>query len=328
MPGDGPVIRPAVPAEDATERRYQALLDHLRASGPAVVAFSGGVDSSFLLAAAGAALGPQVRAVLGYSPSVAQEALELALRVAGSLDVDLQVIETRELEVPEYVANGQDRCFHCKDTLFRLLERVRDSAGGRVVLDGTNADDLADIRPGLRAARLHGVRSPLAELGWTKQEIRAASRRLGLETWDRPASPCLSSRIPHGTPVTREALSRIALAERALRELGFPEVRVRHHGDLARIEVPAERIAVLAEKREEALAAVRAAGYALATVDLAGYRTGGADFAGRAGGGAGGVAGVGVGEPGAPGSGPIAGKQDPAPAADGFSETGSPVGRE
>jgi uncharacterized protein len=180
------------------------------------------------------------------------------------------------MDRPDYVANGPDRCYHCKSALYDLLLSLAAGADGAAVLDGTNADDLADVRPGLRAVRERGVRSPLAEQGWRKAEIREASRALGLETWDRPASPCLSSRIPHGLPVTVEALDRIGAAERSLRSLGFDEVRVRHHGDLARIEVPLDRLGDLVRRREEALSRVREAGYRQVTIDLAGYRTGGA----------------------------------------------------
>jgi uncharacterized protein len=178
---------------------------------------------------------------------------------------------------PQYLANSPDRCFHCKSALYGLLERLSREEGLASVLDGTNRDDLSDIRPGLEAARRLGVRSPLADLGWTKEEIRRVSRDLGLETWDQPSSPCLSSRIPHGTPVSSEALRRIGEAEGRLRALGFPEVRVRHHGGLARIEVPEADLVRLAGAAPAVAAALHAAGYAHVTMDLAGYRRGGAD---------------------------------------------------
>lgn len=257
--------------------KYARLVAALAELPPPVVAVSGGVDSAFLLAAAVAAHGANVRAVLGWSPSVPAEILERARRVAAALGVALETREPGELERPEYRANAPDRCYHCKDALYELLGRLAQEAGGAVVLDGTNLDDLADTRPGLAAIRARGVRCPLADQRWTKGEIREASRFLGLETWDQPSSPCLSSRIPHGTPVTVEALRAIEAAERELRELGFGEVRVRHHGDLARIEVPFERIPEAAAQAASMVEAARRAGYRWAALDLAGYRRGGAD---------------------------------------------------
>jgi pyridinium-3,5-biscarboxylic acid mononucleotide sulfurtransferase len=264
-------------SDGAPGRKYGELLEYLRGIESPLIAYSGGVDSTFLLRAGLDALGPGVRAVLGRSPSVAPEILERAGRVAARLGVDLRVVDTPEMENPAYLANNPDRCFHCKDTLFRVMEHIREASDGDTILDGTNQDDLADTRPGIRAARLHGVRSPLAELGWTKQEIREASRCLELETWNLPSSPCLSSRIPHGTPVTEAALVRIGDAERGLRALGFGELRVRHHGPVARIEVPPADLEKILARRREVLDVVRAAGYFWVTLDLEGYRTGGAD---------------------------------------------------
>jgi uncharacterized protein len=256
--------------------KYLGLVSHLRGYPAVIVAFSGGVDSAFLLRAAKDA-GGAVRAVLGWSPSVADEVRARAERVASSIGVELEIRETRELELPQYQVNSPDRCYHCKSELYDLLGRLAQESAGENLLDGTNADDLHDLRPGLRAIRERGVKSPLSELGWSKDEIRRVSRWLGLETWDRPASPCLSSRIPHGTPITVEALERIGVAERSLHELGFEEVRVRHHGDLARIEVPPAAFLDLLRRRDEVLSAARRAGYVWVTLDLAGYRTGGAD---------------------------------------------------
>ena len=257
----------------ALSAKYASLVETIGSYPAVVVAVSGGVDSAFLLAAAVAAHGERVRAVLGYSPSVPGAILDRARRVAERLGLALEVRESREMERPAYLANAPDRCFHCKDELYELLGALAAEGGGAVVLDGTNLDDLSDHRPGLEAVRARGVVCPLADQGWTKEEIREASRLLGLETWDQPSSPCLSSRIPHGTPVTAPALRSIEAAERGLHAMGFPEVRVRHHGPLARIELPADRIRDAAVLRESIVEAVRAAGYRWVTLDLAGYRT-------------------------------------------------------
>lgn len=263
--------------------RYGALLARLREKAPLMVAFSGGVDSSFLLRAAVDAVsadasvrGPEpVRAVIGVSPSLQAANLAFARRFAADLGVRLDEAPTNEFSNPAYIENGPDRCYHCKDALYGLLRELAERAPDGRILDGTNHDDLRDVRPGRGAARLHGVESPLAELEWTKLEIRDTSRRLGLTGWDRPASPCLSSRIPHGTPVSIESLERIARAEDALHRLGFLEVRVRHHDNVARIEAPPEVMTRLLERREAAVRAVQAAGYRWVTLDLAGYRPAG-----------------------------------------------------
>lgn len=263
--------------------RYDALLAQLREKAPLMVAFSGGVDSSFLLRAAVDAVGVDaslrgtdpVRAVIGVSPSLQVSNLEFARRFAADLGVPLDEAPTNEFDNPAYIANAPDRCFHCKDALYGLLRELAARAPEGRILDGTNHDDLRDVRPGRGAARLHGVESPLADLGWTKLEIRETSRRLGLDGWDRPASPCLSSRIPHGTPVSIESLERIARAEDALHRLGFLAVRVRHHDGVARIEAPPEDFTRLLERREAAVRAVQAAGYRWVALDLDGYRPAG-----------------------------------------------------
>jgi len=278
-----PVTAASVTAAPLETARYEALLARLREMAPLVVAFSGGVDSSFLLRAAVDAVGAStslggqdpVRAVIGVSPSLQASNLAFARRFAADLGVPLDEAPTNEFANPAYIENGPDRCYHCKDALYGLLRGLVERAPDGRILDGTNHDDLADVRPGRAAARLHGVESPLAELGWTKLEIRDASRRLGLTGWDRPASPCLSSRIPHGTPVTIESLARIARAEDALHRLGFLDVRVRHHGDVARIEAPTQDFTRLLERREAAVQAVQAAGYRWVTLDLHGYRPAG-----------------------------------------------------
>ena len=241
-----------------------------------LVAYSGGVDSTFLSAAAYDALGERAMAVTGISPSVApserQEAAELAARIG----IRYRTVATSELDDPNYIANNPDRCFFCKDELFTKLAAVAAEEKLSTVVDGFNLDDRGDFRPGQRAAREHGVRSPLAEAGLTKDDIRELSRERGLPTWDKPAMACLSSRIPYGTTVTVEALTRIATAEAALRALGLRQVRVRHHGDVARIETDRDGMLMLMDDavRPNAAAAVKAAGYAYVSMDLIGYRSG------------------------------------------------------
>ena len=241
-----------------------------------LVAYSGGVDSTFLSAAAYDALGERAMAVTGISPSVApserQEAAELAARIG----IRYRTVATSEMDDPNYIANTPDRCFFCKDELFTKLAAVAAEEKLSTVVDGFNLDDRGDFRPGQRAAREHGVRSPLAEAGLTKDDIRELSRERRLPTWDKPAMACLSSRIPYGTTVTVEALTRIATAEAALRALGLRQVRVRHHGDVARIETDRDGMLMLMDDavRPNAAAAVKAAGYAYVSMDLIGYRSG------------------------------------------------------
>ena len=229
----------------------------------AVVAFSGGVDSSLLAAAAVEALAPSER--------------EEARRVAAAIGIAHREIETHEIDRPGYVENSPERCFECKDELYSLLDALaREDLGDAVVLDGANADDSGDFRPGRRAARAHGVRSPLAEAGFTKADVRALAKRLGVPTWDKPAMACLASRIPYGSEVTPEKLSQIATAELALRKLGLRELRVRHHDRVARVELgPEELASALAEPlRSQIVAAVKSAGFAYVAVDLEGFRSG------------------------------------------------------
>jgi uncharacterized protein len=259
---------------------WRARLDLLRAwiaaRGRVVVAYSGGVDSSLVLRVAVEQLGDRALGVIGRSDSYAMHELELALAQAQAMGARLEVVTTGELSDPAFAANGTDRCYRCKSELYRQLAAVAARESGAAVLDGTMADDLADFRPGRRAAAEHAVLSPLAELGFRKADVRVAAAGLGLASSDKPASPCLASRIPYGTPVTREALAAIEAAESALRALGFTGLRVRHHGDVARIELPNRDFTRMLEPgaRAAVVTAVRAAGYRFVALDLEGFRSG------------------------------------------------------
>lgn len=260
---------------DLSQKR-QSLLTELGSHGQVVVAFSGGVDSTFVAAMAHEALGQDAVAVTGVSPSVAPSEREEAAALAARIGIRHDFVETHEMDNPEYVANSPMRCFHCKDELYGILGAIAERADGAVVVDGTNADDAGDWRPGRQAAAAHGVRSPLLDLGLTKADIRALSREMGLPTWDKPAMACLASRIPHGTPVTVEALDQVGAAEAVLRAVGIRQVRVRHHGDVARIETDAEGMALAfaPENRDRIVERLRNLGYKHVALDLAGYRQG------------------------------------------------------
>jgi uncharacterized protein len=253
--------------------RLRALLGSFDS---ALIAFSGGVDSSFLLHEAAATLGRRALAFTTVSSTTPAGDLEDAVRLARALDVPHVVRDTDELAIPGYAENPVNRCYFCKDNLFVLCAAEARERGIAIVLDGANLDDLGDHRPGLTAASEHGVRHPLVEIGFTKDEIRAASRAAGLDTWDRPASPCLSSRFPYGTAITREALERVAAAEAVLHALGLRDLRVRHHDALARIEVPVDAMPLLVdpEVRERVSAELRRIGYRWVTLDLTGFRSG------------------------------------------------------
>ncbi|MFD0689652.1 ATP-dependent sacrificial sulfur transferase LarE [Actinomadura fibrosa] len=250
----------------------------LRTPGRLAVAFSGGVDSSVLLALAVRTLGPgRVIAVLGVSPSLAEDERVGAHRVAAHIGARLIEVATYEGELPAYRANGPDRCYHCKNELFvRISTEVAAAHGITAVAYGENADDVQrPDRPGARAAVEHGVLRPLADAGLDKAAVRRIAAALGLPCADKPAAPCLASRVPHFSEVTPRKLAQVERAEHALRELGFEECRVRHHGEIARIEVPVSQIARLAgESREEVLDAVRGAGFRMVAVDLAGVQSG------------------------------------------------------
>lgn len=255
-----------------------AVLAHLRAMGPGgVVAVSGGADSALLLSLAAEAWGPAAcLAVTSRSESLPPEELAAAREQAAAVGVEHVRLRGSELDIEAFRRNGPDRCFHCKDHLYGEMRKLADARGLPHVIDGTNADDAGDHRPGLGAAREHGVASPLLACGVGKAWVRAISRHRGLSTWDKPAEACLSSRFPYGTEVTREGLGQVEASERALKALGFPVVRVRVHGGVARIEVPPADVgALLADGvRQRAVEAVRAAGFDYVAVDLEGFRSG------------------------------------------------------
>ncbi len=256
--------------------RLEELRSHVRSLEAVLVCFSGGIDSALLLAVAHEQLGPKGIGLTAVSPSLAESERLDAQRIAAQLGAELRLVETHELERPEYARNESDRCFHCKTELYELAERCRLDWGLSVVVNGSNLDDLGDYRPGLEAAKIAKVRSPLLELGFSKADVRAAALALGLDVWDKPASACLSSRLPYGTPVTRERLAQIGQLEAALKGFGLRQLRVRWHERIARIEVELSELPRLLEPelRQQILEAGKAAGFTYVTLDLGGYRQG------------------------------------------------------
>jgi uncharacterized protein len=242
--------------------------------GSVVVAYSGGVDSAFLAVVAHRVLGDKSLAVTASSPLYSETEVSSAQEIASLFGLRHLIIRTRELDNPLFVANSPDRCYYCKQELFQQLQEIAAKKGLRWVADGSNYDDLSDHRPGRRAAAEKGVRSPLCEVGLTKEEIRRFSHDMGLPTWDKPSLACLASRLPYGTEVTTEVVERIGHAEDYLRRLGVRQVRVRHHGDTARIEIDPESMAILLARRQEVVAQLQELGYTYISLDLQGYRSG------------------------------------------------------
>src|SRR5579864_6155355 len=262
--------------ETVLSAKHAHLQASLQAMGRVLVAYSGGVDSAYLAWVAHRALGADMLAVIADSPSLARTHLNDAISFANEQAIPLEVIATSELDRPEYARNDGQRCFQCKDELFAVMEKLRVARGFDVIAYGVNVDDQGDFRPGQQAAKQHRVAAPLLQAGLTKTEIRELARRAGLRIWDKPASACLSSRIEYGRPVTREALDVVERGEDAIRALGFRQFRVRHHGDIVRIEIAREELerALNPAMAAEFTAIFKALGFTFVTLDLEGFRSG------------------------------------------------------
>jgi uncharacterized protein len=263
-------------SETGIDAKNSLLQAELRQLGRVLVAYSGGVDSAFLAWAAHRALGASMLAVIADSPSLARTHLNDAIAFAKEQNIPIEVISTSELDRPEYARNDGQRCFQCKDELFVVMEKLREARSFDAIAYGVNFDDQGDFRPGQQAAKQHHVAAPLLKAGLTKQEIRELARLAGLRIWDKPASACLSSRIEYGRPVTREALDVVERGEDAIRGLGFRQFRVRHHGDIVRIEIAREELerALNPAMAAQLSAIFKALGFKFVTLDLEGFRSG------------------------------------------------------
>jgi uncharacterized protein len=265
-----------MPAEMTLEAKSLSLQSHLRELGRILVAYSGGVDSAYLAWVTHEVLGDKMLAIIADSPSLARTQLADAVSFAKENAIPLEVVTTSELDRPEYARNDAQRCFFCKDELFTLMEQLREARGFDAIAYGVNLDDQSDWRPGQKAAQAHSVVAPLLDAGLGKEEIRTLARQAGLRIWNKPASACLSSRIEYGRPVTREALHAVEKGEDALRGLGFNQFRVRHHGDIVRIEISREELhrALDGDMAVEFTRIFKSLGFKFVTLDLEGFRSG------------------------------------------------------
>jgi uncharacterized protein len=270
------MLKKSLKVESSLEDKLANLRGLLNDMETCVIAYSGGVDSTLLSSLASEILGDRAVIVFAKSPVVPEEELLAARRLAGKFGFNYLEIEHNQLESPDFVCNSKDRCYHCKLDLHKKLSSIASGRGIKWVCEGSNYDDLSDYRPGLKAVAETGVRSPLSESFITKAEIRSLSKRRGLDNWDKPASPCLSSRVPYGTPITKDIIDRIEKGEEYLKSLGMKQVRLRHHGELARIEVEESDIGIFlnTENRKNTIAVLKGLGYKYVTIDLQGFRSG------------------------------------------------------